>query len=66
MSTPKKITELSSNFLENSLCDYIIDLEKKGNKAHNPIDKRILAGKIADAKHQLSQALDTEVRHQEE
>lgn len=66
MSATKKPAELNSNFLENSLCDYITDLEKKGNKAHNPIDKRILAGKVADAKHQLSQALSTEARHQEE
>ena len=64
--TIKKSTELNSNFLENSLCDYITDLEKKEHKCKNHIDKRVLAWKISDAKHQLGQALDTAVRHQAE
>ena len=54
---------LKSNFYEESLCDYITDLEKKLNRAKSHIDKSILAGKISDAKKNLSQALGTESRH---
>jgi len=51
-----------SNFLENSMCDYITDLEKKLSKA--PANsKPILAGKVADAKRILSQCLGSVVHN---
>ena len=57
------MTSLTSNFFENSLCDYIADLEKKQNKTSGMTDKKILSGRIADARSLLSQTLASGHEH---
>lgn len=59
----KQSNELQSNFIEDSLCDYIKDLECKQKKVKNHINKQVLSGKISDARHSLNQCLNASVRH---
>lgn len=52
-----------STFMESSLCDYIAALEKKQSKLKQHTAKKVLAGKIADARNVLGQCLAHDIRH---